>query len=99
MMSASAFRGHSTESEPTWVLCPRKSTAILVDVEDTTPRALAFIMAHEECSTSGATRRDRLAPFLRSIDEIEQRTGLDFMWLLDDQAEQQLETTAATAMW
>ncbi len=73
--------------------------AILVDVEDTTPRALAFIMAHEECSTSGATRRDRLAPFLRSIDEIEQRTGLDFMWLLDDQAEQQLETTAATAMW
>lgn len=73
--------------------------SILIDVEDGSPRALAFITKHEATAGSNAARKDRLAPYLVSIDEIEKRTGLDFFWLLDDATEQRLESTAATALW
>jgi endonuclease G len=73
--------------------------AILIDLEDTTPRALAFIMNHEVCSSSAPSRKDRLTQFLRSIDEVELRTGLDFLWLLDDSVEERLESTPALTMW
>ena len=36
---------------------------------------------------------------LVSIDEIERQTGLDFLWMLDDTAEEELEGVPAPQMW
>jgi endonuclease G len=71
---------------------------ILVDLVDGSPRALAFLIDHSE----GYSKEDvkpRLSRFLVSIDRLEQLTGLDYFWSLDDAIESPLESTAAARMW
>lgn len=72
---------------------PSAYYCIVVDEEAGKPRALAFIMAHKdsrECDLQGS---------LRSIDEIERQTGLDFFKELPDRIEDPLERAVATRLW
>jgi endonuclease G len=66
---------------------------IVIDEEAGQPRALAFIMPHEE------DRVDELVGFLTTIDEIETRAGLDFFHELPDAVEDAMEGVKATALW
>ncbi|MEW5826237.1 MAG: DNA/RNA non-specific endonuclease [Candidatus Bipolaricaulota bacterium] len=92
--------------EPDYVSRPQKPVeipdafyAIVVDLEGGIPRALAFRMPHEVPERTTATRKERLAAYLTSIDELEALTGLDFLWLLDDETEAELEKSVAQALW
>lgn len=58
-------------------------------------RAVAFVMENRKHSSA---EEGDLAQFIRPIDWVEQRTGLNFMPELDPLQEQQLEGTAGT-MW
>lgn len=66
---------------------------IVVDEKDGRPRALAFILDHEN------TRDSDPVAALRSIRDIEDATGLDFHPLLSDDMEAALELTAASSLW
>lgn len=74
---------------------------IVIDESEEGLRALAFIMdSSEGCGYGeGASIVERLSGFLVSIAEIEDRTGLDFFWELDDTREGELEASAAATMW
>jgi endonuclease G len=56
-------------------------------------RAEAFIMDQE------TPERGSLARYLTSIDEIERRTGLDFFPQMEKEAQAQLESQTAPAVW
>ncbi|MCX6094960.1 MAG: DNA/RNA non-specific endonuclease [Candidatus Bipolaricaulota bacterium] len=71
---------------------------ILVDLVDGAPRALAFLIDHGE-GYSRVNAKTRLSTFLVSIDRLEQLTGLDFFWSLDDAIEDPLESAPAMRMW
>jgi len=74
---------------------------IIIDMEADCPRAVAFIIDHNEGYDYGLgeTDNERLSGFIVSIDEIETATGLDFLWLLDDALEASLESQKATSLW
>ncbi|MCC6285967.1 MAG: DNA/RNA non-specific endonuclease [Phycisphaerales bacterium] len=72
---------------------PNAFYCIVVDEEGEEVRALAFIMDHEDL------REGEPLAALRSIDEIEERTRLDFFTFLPDDVETTLERQAATALW
>jgi len=56
-------------------------------------RALAFIMPHED------HRVGELTGFLTTVDEIENRAGLDFFHLMPDGVEGEMEEAAAAELW
>jgi endonuclease G, mitochondrial len=64
-----------------------------VDEKDGELRAMAFIIGQNVKAT------DRPEKFLVSIDEIERRTGLDFLSELPDDLEERLEAQVAARMW
>ncbi len=66
---------------------------IIVDLENNTPRALAFIMPQN------VNRKDEPEKFLTSIDEIEKQTGLDFFADLEDSYESKFEHQIAKQIW
>jgi endonuclease G len=74
---------------------------IVIDELEGEVRILAFIMSRSETYGYGEGNSipERLSRFLVSIDEIEARTGLDFLWDLEDTLEDALENVAATVMW
>ncbi len=73
---------------------PNAFFCIVVDEQDSgQPRSLAFIMPHVD------QRVDSLDGFLTTIDEIEQRSGLDFFGQLSDGIENELERTRAQSIW
>lgn len=79
---------------PAGVPVPSAFFCIVVDeMANGQPRALAFIMPHVD------VRVDSLTGFLKSIDEIETRAGLDFFHELPSSTEDALEAAAATALW
>ena len=57
------------------------------------PRALAFIMPHED------RRVDELTGFLTTVDEVERRAGLDFFHELANSVEDAMESAVATELW
>lgn len=57
------------------------------------PQLLAFIIPQ------GVKGTEALDRFVVSVDEVEQRTGLDFFHILDDQQEQQLEAKQGGSSW
>lgn len=83
------------EREPlvSGVAVPNAFFCIVIDEDREKPRALAFIMEHED------QRTDELSGFLTSIDEIERRVGFDFFPDLPDAVEQKLESTSAKLLW
>lgn len=76
------------------VQVPEAFYRILVDEQTNRSRVLAFIMPQE-----GLTGREVPGQFLTSVNEIERRTGLDFLWQLEDALEEGLEVQRAAAMW
>lgn len=66
---------------------------IMIDETGGKLRTQAFIMPQDV--VKGATPKGYLA----SIDEIEKRTGIDFLADLDDSVESQLEAKAAASVW
>ena len=76
------------------ITVPSGFFCIVIDEQgEGNPRALAFIMPHVD------QRVDGLTQFLSSIDEIENRAGLDFFHELPNAIEDQLERNAATELW
>lgn len=72
---------------------PSAYYCIVVDEDNRRPRALAFVFQHED------TRESDIEGSLRSIDEIESLTGLDFFSALPDVVENALERSIAPALW
>lgn len=72
---------------------PSAFYCIVIDETEDGPRALAFILDHED------TRSSDPVAALRSIREIERRTGLDFCSLLPDDVETALESHRAAELW
>ena len=66
---------------------------ILVDVENQKPRVLAFVMPQ---TVKGD---EAFEPFLVSVDDIEKKTGLDFMSELPDELEDVIEAGKIERMW
>ena len=60
---------------------------------DGAPAVLGFLVPQEVCGTEPLSR------YLASVDEIEQRTGLDFFHQLDDGQEAVLERTRTAKGW
>lgn len=78
---------------PNGTAVPEAFFMIVVDESDGRVRTEAFVFPQETPAGAGAER------FLVSIDEIERRTGLDFLPELDDGAERALESKRAQAVW
>ncbi|WP_221031234.1 DNA/RNA non-specific endonuclease [Actomonas aquatica] len=72
---------------------PEACYMILVDESDGRVRAQAFLFPSSPADSA------RLGDFLVTIDELEQRTGLDFLPALPDPAESALESKRATRVW
>lgn len=78
---------------PNGTVVPEAFFMIVVDESDGRVRAEAFVFPQETPAGADPER------FLVSIDEIERRTGLDFLTELDDHAETALEAKRAQAVW
>jgi len=75
------------------VAVPEACYMILVDESDGRVRTTAYLFPQEPPAGAALER------FLTSIDEIERRTGLDFLAELPDPAETELEAKAASRPW
>lgn len=74
------------------VAVPTAFFMIIMDESDGRLRTEAFLMAQDAAGTD-------LASYLTTIDEIESRTGLDFLSALPDAAEAALESRRAERAW
>lgn len=73
---------------------PEAFYRIWLDLRDAgTPAALGFMVPQQVCGT------EPLGDYLASVDEIEQRTGLDFFSELDDPHEAALESARTAQGW
>lgn len=72
---------------------PSAYFCIVLDENEHDPRALAFVMEHED------ERVDELGQFLRTVDEVEDLAGLDFFPDLQESVERELESSAQTTLW
>lgn len=83
-------------SKPAWlrqqVAVPEACFMILVDVNEGRARATAFIFPQEPAKA-------QLDDYLVTIDDIEQRTGLDFFATLPDATERAIEASRAARAW
>jgi endonuclease G, mitochondrial len=75
------------------VRVPEAFFLIVVDENEGKLRTLAFIVPQDAPSETDFGR------YLASIDEIQRRTGLDFLSELDDAAERQVELQRAARVW
>lgn len=75
------------------VAVPDAFFMIVIDEVEGRTRAQAFLFPQDAPEDASPER------FLTSIDEIEERTGLDVLRELDDAAEQALEARRAARMW
>ncbi len=74
------------------VAVPEACYMIIVDESDGRVRAQAFLFPQDAAGGS-------LDPYLTSVDEIERRTGLDFLAGLPDDAESALEARQVARVW
>lgn len=65
---------------------------ILVDLEGSEKKAIGFVMPN-------AVSNKPLTAYVKTIDEIEEITGIDFFPELDDELENELESNSNTAQW
>jgi endonuclease G len=71
---------------------PEAFFMIVVDESEGRVRAQCFLFPQEAVSS-------QLDTYLTTIDEIERRTGLDFLSELPDDAEEMLEKRRASRAW
>jgi endonuclease G len=75
------------------VAVPEGFFLIVIDESEGKLRTLAFIVPQEAPTSANPEH------YLTSIDEIQQRTGLNFLSELDDAAEKQVEAQRASRVW
>jgi endonuclease G len=75
------------------VAVPEAFFLIVIDESEGKLRTLAFIVPQEAPTSANPEH------YLTSIDEIQQRTGLNFLSELDDAAEKQVEAQRASRVW
>jgi endonuclease G len=75
------------------VAVPEAFFLIVIDENEGKLRTLAFLVPQEAPHEADPAR------YLVSIDEIQRRTGLDFLSELDDTAERQVEQAKASRVW
>jgi endonuclease G len=75
------------------VLIPDAFFLIVIDENEGKLRTLAMIVPQEARSDANP------ASFLTSIDDVQRRTGLDFLSELEDAAEREIEQVRATRIW
>lgn len=75
------------------VAVPEAFFLIVIDENEGKLRTLALLVPQAAPAAADPER------YLTSIDEIQRRTGLDFLSELDDVAEKQVEAQRATRMW
>lgn len=75
------------------VLVPEAFFLIVIDENEGKLRTLAFLVPQEAPANADPER------YLTSIDEIQRRTGLDFLSELEDAAERQVEQARAKKVW
>ncbi len=78
---------------PNRTVVPEAFFMIVIDESDGRVRAEAFLFPQETPAGAGLDR------FLTSIDEVERRTGLDFLPELEDTAEAVLEAKRVREVW
>jgi len=78
---------------PIGVEVPDAFFKVVVDIEGTTPRVLAFVLPQ------GTPRKAKPAKFLVSVDQIEAQSGFDLFHELQDPLEDRWEAVAAPGMW
>jgi endonuclease G, mitochondrial len=72
---------------------PEAFFLIVVDENEERLRTLSLLVPHDAAMTSDVSQ------YLTSIDELQRRTGLDFLSELDDASEREIEQARATRMW
>lgn len=75
------------------VAIPEAFFLIVVDENEGKLRTMAFLVPQETPASSDPER------FLTTIDEVQRRTGLDFLRDLEDTAEKQVEQAKASRVW
>lgn len=75
------------------VAIPDAFFLIVVDENEGKLRTMAFIVPQETPANSDPAR------FLTTIDDVQRRTGLDFLRELEDTAEKQVEQSKASRVW
>ncbi len=75
------------------VQIPEAFFMIVIDENEGKLRTLAFIVPQDAATTTDPEK------FLATIDEIQRRTGLDFLSELEDEAERAVETQRAGRVW
>ena len=93
VLTGPVFSGESRQLK-SGIKIPDAFYRIWLDVQPSGElRALSFIVPQKVCGT------EPLSQFLSSVDEIEQRTGLDFYAELEDGLEARLENRRETTGW
>ena len=65
---------------------------ILLDIEGKEKKAIGFVMPHEVSNKP-------ITAYIKTIDEIEEITGIDFFPALDDELEDELESKVIQSKW
>ena len=74
------------------VAVPSYFYKVVLDYSEPTLKAIGFILPHENS-------KNPLSYFAVTVDEVEERTGLDFFPLLPDNTEEKLESSLDTSLW
>ncbi len=75
------------------VAVPEAFFKIIVDEQDGRLRTLAFLVPQDAPANADPAR------YLTTIEELQRRTGLDFLGEIDDEAERQIEARRAGRVW
>ena len=74
------------------VAVPSYFYKVVLDYSEPTLKAIGFILPHENS-------KNPLSYFAVTVDEVEERPGLDFFPLLPDSTEEKLESSLDTSLW
>ena len=74
------------------VAVPKYFYKVVLDYSAPTVKAIGFILPHENS-------KEPLSYFAVTVDEVEEKTGLDFFPLLPDEEEERLESSLDTTLW
>ena len=74
------------------VAVPSYFYKVVLDYSEPTLKAIGFILPHENS-------KNPLSYCAVTVDEVEERTGLDFFPLLPDNTEEKLESSLDTSLW
>ena len=74
------------------VAIPKQYYKVVLDYTEPEVKAIGFVVPNEDCD-------DDVTHYVRSIDEVEELTGLDFYPLLPDDVETVVEAEVDTSLW